>query len=88
MSFTSLGQLKWGRLYAAVTLAGACLGLLVVLRLLPSIPPQLTSWMRTVDSELAILTLVLGGALIGFTLTAVAHLGIRWQLHQRSRIDQ
>lgn len=81
-------QLKWSRLYAAVTLAGACLGLLVVLGVLPSIPPQLIDWMRSVDHEVAALVVVLGGALTGFTLTAVAHLGVRWQLRQRSRTDQ
>ncbi|HZN98541.1 MAG TPA: hypothetical protein VFB61_12490 [Gemmatimonadales bacterium] len=85
--FTSLEQLRWSWLYAAATLAGACLGLLVLLGLLPSIPAQLTSWIRSVDPEVAVLTLVLGGALIGFSLTAVAHLGVRWQLSRRSRTD-
>ena len=84
---TGLEQLRWGRLYAAATLAGASLGLVVLLGLLPSIPTQLTSWIRSADAEVAVLTLVLGGALIGFTLTAVAHLGVRWQLSRRSRID-
>jgi hypothetical protein len=84
---TGLEQLRWGRLYAAATLAGACLGLVVLLGLLPSIPVQLTSWIRSADPEVAGLTLVLGGALIGFTLAAVAHLGVRWQLRRRSRTD-
>jgi len=86
--FTSLEQLRWSRLYAAATLAGAGLGLVVLLGLLPSIPEQLTSWIRSADPEVAVLTLVLGGALIGFTLTAVAHLGVRWQLSRRSRTDR
>jgi hypothetical protein len=84
---TGLEQLRWGRLYAAATIAGACLGLVVLLGLLPSVPAQLTSWIRSVDPEVAVLTLVLGGALIGFTLTAVAHLGVRWQLRRRSRTN-
>jgi hypothetical protein len=86
--FTSLEHVRWGRLYAAATLAGACVGIMVLLGLLPSIPEQLTNWIRSVDPEVAGLTLVLGGALIGFTLTAVAHVGVRWQLSRRSRIDQ
>ena len=86
-NLSSLDQPRWGRLYAAATLAGAGVGLLVLLGMLPSTPPQLTSWIRSVDPEVAFLTLILGGALIGFTLTAVAHLGVRWQLSRRSRID-
>jgi hypothetical protein len=81
-------DLKWSRLYAAVTLAGACLGVLVVLGALPSIPAQLISWMRSVDEEVAALVVVLGGALIGLALTAVAHLGVSWQLRQRAGTDE
>ena len=84
---TGLEQLRWGRLYAAATLAGACLGLVVLLGLLPSLPENLTSWIRSVDHEIAVLTLVLGGALVGFTLCAIAHFGVRWQLSRRSRTD-
>jgi len=69
-----------------VALAGAALGLLVVLGLLPAIPPQVTAWLESFDNKaVAVLVTILGGALIGLALTAVAHLGVRWQLRQRSR---
>jgi hypothetical protein len=77
--------LKWRSLYAAVALAGAGVGVLLVLGLLPAIPPQVTTWMHTLDGELAVLVPILGGALVGLALAAVAHLGVVWQLHQRSK---
>ncbi len=78
-------SLNWARLYAAATLAGAGLGILVLLGTLPGTPRQLTSWIRGVDVEVAILVVVLGGAAMGLALAAVAHLGVRWQLRWRSR---
>jgi hypothetical protein len=79
--------LHWGRLYAAATLAGAGLGLLVALEALPYIPPQLTAWMRRVSDPVAAAVVVLGGALVGLVLAAVAHLGVHWQLRQRRMSD-
>ena len=79
--------IKWRRLYAAATLAGAGLGILVVLGALPETPPQLTAWMRSVDHEVAVLAVIAGGAAIGFALAAVGHLGVSWQLRRRSRFD-
>ena len=81
------GSLNWVRLYAAATLAGAGLGILVILGALPGTPQQLTSWIQSVDAEVAILVVVLGCAVMGFALTAVAHLGVRWQLRRQSRFD-
>jgi hypothetical protein len=77
---------NWGRLYAAATLAGAGVGVLLVLGLLPAIPPQVTTWIRGVDDNvLAVLVPVIGGALIGLALTAVAHIGVAWQLCRRGK---
>jgi hypothetical protein len=75
---------RWGRLYAAAALAGAAVGLLVALRLLPAIPSQVTTWMNSVDRTTAALVPILGGALVGLALTGVAHLGVVWQLRHRS----
>jgi hypothetical protein len=78
--------IKWPRLYAAATLAGAALGVLLVLGVLPAVPHQVTTWMRSVDDKVVVLlALVVGGALMGLALAAVAHLGVRWQLRRRSR---
>lgn len=82
---TGIDPLNWGRLYLAATLAGAFLGVLVVLGAVPDTPEQLTTWMRGVDHEVAVLVVVLGGAAMGLALAAVAHLGVRWQLRRRSR---
>jgi hypothetical protein len=77
---------NWRRLYIAATLAGAGVGVLLVLGVLPVVPQQLTTWVGTVNSKaVALLTPIAGGALIGFALAAVAHLGVRWQLRQRSK---
>jgi hypothetical protein len=79
--------LKWGRLYAAATVAGAGLGVLLVLGLLPAIPHQVTTWMRGVDDKLVVLLVpVVGGGLMGLALAAVAHLGVRWQLRRRAKL--
>jgi hypothetical protein len=78
--------IKWPRLYAAATLAGAALGVLLVLGVLPAVPHQLTTWMRGVDDKVVVvLALVVGGALMGLALAAVGHLGVLWQLRRRSR---
>ena len=87
MTVMGVEQLRWSRLYAGATLAGACLGLLVVFEVIPYIPPQLSSWMRSGDTEVAGLTIVVSGALVGFFLTAIAHLGVRWQLRRSSSAD-
>jgi hypothetical protein len=79
--------LNWPRLYLAATLAGAGLGLLVVLGVLPEIPDQLTTWLRSVNDEVAVAVVLVGGAAVGFALTAIAHLGVRWQLRQRTKAD-
>ena len=76
--------IRWRRLYAAAALAGALAGLLVVLGVFPATPPQVTAWIRSFDNEsVALLLTVISGALIGLALTAVAHLGVRWQLRRR-----
>jgi hypothetical protein len=75
---------NWRRLYATVGLAGALVGLLVVLRRFPAIPAQVTTWMDSVGKTTAVLVLILGGALVGLMLTAVAHLGVVLQLRRRS----
>lgn len=76
---------NWPRLYRGAALAGAVLGLLVALRLLPAIPPQVIAWLESFDSRaLAILASILAGALVGLVLTAVAHFGVAWQLRRRS----
>jgi hypothetical protein len=77
--------LKWGWLYTAAVLAGAGAGLFVVLGLFPATPPQLTAWIRGFENEIvALLLILLAGALIGLALAAVAHLGVIWQLRRRS----
>jgi hypothetical protein len=77
---------NWPRLYQGAALAGAALGLLVALELLPAIPSQVTARLESFNSRsLAILVSVLSGALVGVALTAVAHVGVTWQLRRRSR---
>ena len=76
---------NWRHLYAAAALAGAGVGLLVVLGVLPAIPHQLTTWFRDTDKLVAWLVSLTGGALVGLALTAVAHLGVIWQLRRRSK---
>ena len=73
---------NWRRLYAAAALAGAGVGVLLALGLLPATPHQVTAWIRRVDNK--VLVPVISGALVGLTLTAVAHLGVRWQLRGHS----
>ena len=80
-------RLNWPRLYLAATLAGAALGLLVALGVVPEIPDQLTGWLRTVDRVVGVSVLFLGGGAVGFVLAAVAHLGVRWQLRRRAAGD-
>ena len=80
-------QFNWRRLYAVATLAGAALGILLALGALPALPDQLTTWMHSLDDEVSLLVPVLGGAAVGLALAAVAHLGVRWQLRQRSKAD-
>ena len=76
---------RWHRLYTAAALAGAGAGLLVALGIFPATPPQLTAWVRSFDDELiGLVATMLSGAVIGLALTAVAHLGVRWQLRRRS----
>ncbi len=78
-------QTRWGWLYAAAALAGAGAGLFVVLGLFPATPPQVTAWIRGFENEFVALLLVLvSGALIGLALAAVAHLGVILQLRRRS----
>jgi uncharacterized membrane protein YdfJ with MMPL/SSD domain len=79
--------LNWSRLYLAATLAGAGLGLLVLLGVAPQIPDQLTNWRRSVNDAVAMPLVLIGGAAVGFALTAIAHLGVRWQLRQRMKSD-
>lgn len=75
---------RWRRMYAAAALAGAGAGLFVVLGLFPATPPQVTAWIRSFNNEfVALLATLLSGAVIGLLLTAVAHLGVRWQLRRR-----
>ncbi|HYF40531.1 MAG TPA: hypothetical protein VD930_12630 [Gemmatimonadales bacterium] len=82
---TSVQPFRWSRLYKAAALAGALAGLAVVLGLFPATPPQVTAWIRNFDNELAALTAtMLAGAIVGLLLTAVAHLGVSWQLRRRS----
>jgi uncharacterized membrane protein YdfJ with MMPL/SSD domain len=80
-------RLNWPGLYLAVTFAGAALGLLVALGVLPEIPDQLTGWLRTVNRIVGVSVLLLGGAAVGFVLAAVAHLGVRWQLRRHAAGD-
>lgn len=76
---------NWRHLYAAAALAGAAVGLLVVLGALPAIPRQLTTWIRAADKLVAWLVSLTGGALVGLALTAVAHLGVIWQLRRSAK---
>ena len=77
---------NWPPLYCGASLAGAVLGLLVALELLPAIPPQVTAWLESFDSRAGTIVVgILSGALVGLLLTAVAHLGVAWQLRRRSR---
>jgi hypothetical protein len=76
---------NWGHLYAAAALAGAGVGLLAVLGALPATPHQLTTWIRGADKLVAWIVLLSGGALVGLALTAVAHLGVIWQLRRRGK---
>jgi hypothetical protein len=72
-------------MYAAAVLAGAAAGLFVVLGLFPATPPQVTAWIRSFDNEfVALLMIMISGAVIGLVLTAVAHLGVTLQLRRRS----
>jgi len=76
---------KWRRLYASAALAGAGAGLFVVLGLFPATPPQVTAWIRGFENEaVALLLILIGGALMGLALAAVAHLGVTLQLRRRS----
>ncbi len=80
-------RLNWPGLYLAATFAGAALGLLVALGVLPEIPDQLTGWLRTVNRIVGVSVLLLSGAAVGFVLAAVAHLGVRRQLRRRGAGD-
>jgi hypothetical protein len=76
---------QWRRLYAAAALAGAAAGFCLALGLFPATPPRVAAWVRSSESAFVppLVTSVLG-ALIGLILTAVAHLGVHWQLRRRS----
>ena len=77
--------LKWRWLYTAAAFAGAGAGLFVVLGLFPATPPQVTVWIRGFENEaVALLLILVAGALIGLALAAVAHLGVTLQLRRRS----
>jgi hypothetical protein len=83
--------IRWPRLYATAALAGAGAGLLVALGIFPATPHQVTAWVRSFDDHLiGLMSAMLFGAIVGLTLTGVAHLGVRWQLRRRSgpRTDQ
>jgi len=76
---------SWRHLYAAASLAGAGLGLLVALGALPAIPRQVTAWIDSFDTKwVAVLVSLTTGALFGLAFAAVAHLGVTWQLRRRS----
>ncbi len=78
----------WRRLYTAMALVGAGMGVLLVLGLLPATPQRITAWIRNADNRLvALLVPILGGALVGLVLTATAHVGVLWQLRRRSRFE-
>lgn len=80
-------NIRWRRLYMTATLAGAALGLLLALNALPAVPQPVTTWVRGADNKVEpVLALVAGGALIGLALTAVAHVGIRWQLRRSKAV--
>jgi hypothetical protein len=77
---------NWRQLYVAATLAGAGLGVLLFVGALPAVPHRLTTWIDSVNNRaVALLVSVAGGAVIGCALAAIAHLGVRWQLRQRSK---
>ena len=76
---------NWRHLYAAAALAGAGLGLLVVLGALPATPHQVTTWIHGADKSVAWLVSLTTGALVGLALSAVAHLGVIWQFRRRSK---
>jgi hypothetical protein len=42
--------------------------------------------MSSVDDKVVVLVLVVGGALMGLALAAVAHLGVLWQLRRRADV--
>jgi hypothetical protein len=74
---------NWRRLYAAAAVAGGGLGLLVALGALPAIPHQVATSLRSFDDpSSAWIVSIIGGALIGLALAAVAHLGVAWQLRR------
>jgi hypothetical protein len=76
---------NWPRLYAAAALAGAALGVVVALKLLPAIPSQVTAWLESFESRaVAILVSILCGTFFALALTAMAHLGVILQLRHRS----
>ena len=76
---------NWRHLYAGAALAGIGVGLLVVLGALPATPNRITTWILGADKLVAWLVSLIGGGLVGLALTAVAHLGIIWQLRRRSK---
>ncbi len=76
---------NWRHLYAGAFLAGAGIGLLVVLGAFPATPHQVTTWIRGLDRLVALFVCVMGGALAGLALAAVAHLGVTWQLRRRTK---
>jgi hypothetical protein len=79
---------SWRQLYAAASLAGAALGILVALGALPAIPQQVTAWIQSFDTTwIAVLVSLTYGALLGLALAAIAHLGVNWQLRRRSNSD-
>jgi hypothetical protein len=83
MSFEE--PIRWHRLYTGAALAGAGAGLFVALGIFPATPDQVIAWVRSFDDHLiGLIAAMLFGAVIGLTLTAVAHLGVRWQLRRRS----
>jgi hypothetical protein len=68
-----------------MALAGGLLGLVIALGLLPATPPQVRTWLQSFDSRVvAVLVSMVGGTLFALALTAVAHLGVAWQLRHRS----
>jgi hypothetical protein len=70
-------------MYAAAALAGAGAGLFVVLGLFPATPPQVSVWIRGFENELmAVVVILLSGALVGLALAAMAHLGVTLQLRR------
>jgi hypothetical protein len=64
---------NWPGLYAIAGLLGAVFGLLGSLGILPSAP----DWPALVS--------IAGGAIMGLTLAAAAHLGVTLQLRRRAR---